>query len=108
RRKFIALIGGAGAALPLTARAQQPDQMRRIGVLMSYPEGNPEGQADVAAFREGLNKLGWTEGRNIHIHIRWAAPDDAGSIQRFAKELVAIQPDLILTHNTPTTASVLK
>ena len=96
RRKFLATLGGA-AAWPLAARAQQPDRMRRIGVLMGYAESDPEVQAYIAAFREGLQKLGWTEGRNIRIDTRWAAPDDAESMQRFAKELVALQPDLILS-----------
>ena len=76
RREFITLLGGA-AAWPLAARAQQPDRMRRIGVLMGYAESDPEGQACVAAFREGLQKLGWAEGRNIRIDTRWATPGDA-------------------------------
>ena len=82
--------------------------MRRIGVLMAYAESDPEGQACVAAFREGLQKLGWTEGRNIRIDTRWATPGDAESMQRFAKELVALQPDLILSQSTPTTAALLQ
>jgi putative ABC transport system substrate-binding protein len=106
RREFITLLGGA-AAWPLAARAQQPDRMRRIGVLMAYAESDPEGQAFVAAFREGLQKLGWTEGGNIRIDTRWATPD-VQSIQRFAKELVALQPDLMLSPNTPTTAALLQ
>ena len=81
--------------------------MRRIGVLMTFAERDAEAQAFVAAFREGLQKLGWAEGRNIRIDYRWAALD-AEPIQRFAKELVALQPDLILSHNTPTTAALLQ
>ncbi len=108
RREFITLLGGAAAAWPLAARAQQPERMRRIGVLMAYAESDREGQACVAAFREGLQKLGWTEGRNIRIDTRWATPGDAEAMQRFAKELVALQPDLILSHNTPTTAALLQ
>ena len=73
RRKFLATLGGAAAAWPLAARAQQPDRMRRIGVLMGYAESDSEVQAHIAAFREGLQKLGWTEGRNIQIDTRWAA-----------------------------------
>jgi putative tryptophan/tyrosine transport system substrate-binding protein len=107
RREFIRLLGGAAAAWPLAARAQQPDRMLQIGVLMAYAESDREGQAWVAAFREGLQKLGWTEGRNIRIDTRWAAAD-AEAMQRFAKELVALQPDLILTQNTPTTATMLQ
>jgi putative ABC transport system substrate-binding protein len=106
RRELIALIGGA-AAWPLAARAQQPDRMRRIGVLMGFAESDREGQAFVAAFREGLEKLGWAESRNIRIDYRWTALD-AELIQRFAKELVALQPDLILTQSTPVTAELLR
>ncbi|MBR1237553.1 ABC transporter substrate-binding protein [Bradyrhizobium sp. AUGA SZCCT0182] len=106
RREFITLLGGT-LALPLTARAQQPQRMRRIGVLMAYAESDREGQAWVAAFGEELQKLGWTEGRNIRIDTRWAAAD-VEAMQRFAKELVALQPDLILTQNTPTTAAMLQ
>ena len=107
RRDFIALLGcGAALALPHVARAQ--DRMRRIGVLMAYPEGDAEAQARVAAFRDGLQKLGWTEGRNIRIDTRWATPGDAEARQRFAKELVALQPDLIFSLNTPTTAALVQ
>src|SRR6266436_909499 len=108
RREFITLVGGAATAWPLAARAQQPDRMRRIGVLMAHAESDPEFQAYLAAFREGLQKLGWTEGRNIRIDSRWGALDDAESRQRSAKELVALQPDLILTQNTPPTATMLE
>ena len=107
RRAFITLLGGA-AAWPLAARAQQNERMRRIGVLMAYAESDPEGQARIAAFREGLQKLGWTEGRNTRIDTRWTTPADAESRQRFAKELVALQPDVILSHTTPTTAALLQ
>jgi putative ABC transport system substrate-binding protein len=107
RREFIFTLGGAAAAWPLAARAQQAGQMRRIGVLMAASENDPERQAFVAAFREGLQKLGWTEGRDIRIDIRWAT-SDAALMQRFARELVALQPDLILSHNTPTTATLLQ
>jgi putative ABC transport system substrate-binding protein len=106
RRKFITLVGGA-AAWPLVARAQQGDRMRRIGVLMGFAESDRDGQAFIAAFREGLQKLGWVEGRNIRIDTRWAA-GDTELMQRFAKELVALQPDLILSHLTPTTIALLQ
>ena len=108
RREFITLLGGAAAAWPLAARAQQPDRMRRIGVLMAYPENDQEGRAFVTAFREGLQKLGWGEGRNIQIDIRWGALDDMEARQRSAKELVALHPELILTQNTPATAAMLQ
>src|SRR5438477_2733991 len=107
RRDFITLLGGTAASWPLTARAQL-EGVRRIGMLMAHAENDPEFLAYVAAFREGLQKLGWTEGRNIRIDSRWGALDDAESRQRSAKELVALQPDLILTQNTPPTASMLQ
>src|SRR5262249_32936931 len=106
RREFITLVGGA-ATWPLTARAQQGGGMRRIGVLMAYEESIAEAQAWVAAFREGLRKLGWTEGGDFQIYVRWATGDKA-TIARFAKEMVASQPDLILSSSTPTTAALLE
>jgi putative tryptophan/tyrosine transport system substrate-binding protein len=107
RREFVGLLGGAAAAWPLAALAQLPDGMRRIGVLMAFAEGDPAGQARVAAFREGLQKFGWAEGRNVHINTRWATADVA-SIRRSAQELVALQPDLILSNSTPTTLALLQ
>ena len=107
RRQLITLLGGA-AAWPLSSRAQQGERMRRIGVLMGYPESDREGRLRLAAFREELQKLGWTERRTIQIDDRWTAPDDAEAMQRFANELVALQPDLILSNNTPTTAALLR
>ena len=107
RRQFITVLGGAAVAWPIVAGAQQPERMRRIDVLMAYAESDPEGQALVAAFREGLQKLGWTESRNVRIETRWATAD-LELMQRFATEIVALQPDLILTQNTPTTAAMLQ
>jgi putative ABC transport system substrate-binding protein len=107
RRELITLLGGAAAAWPTAARAQ-PERMRRIGVLMGYPENDLEGTAFFAAFRDGLEKLGWVEDRNTRFDARWATADDAEARQRFAKELVALQPDLILSNNTPTTAALLQ
>jgi putative ABC transport system substrate-binding protein len=107
RREFITVLVGASATWPLAAYAQQGEQMRRIGVLMGYAENDSDGQDWVAAFREGLQKLGWTEGRNIRIDTRWAS-DDAEAMQRFAQELVALQPDLILSQTTPTTTALLQ
>ena len=77
-------------------------------MLMGFAESDPQAQAFVAAFREGLQKLGWAEGRNIRIDTRWATPDDVELRQRFAQELVALQPDLILSSNTPPTAVLLQ
>jgi putative tryptophan/tyrosine transport system substrate-binding protein len=108
RREFMTLLCGAATAWPLAARAQQPERMPRIGVLMGYPESDSEAQTKIAAFRDGLQKLGWTEGRNTRIDTRWATPADAESMERFAKELVALQPDLILSSTTPTTAALLQ
>jgi putative ABC transport system substrate-binding protein len=106
RREFITLISGAVAALPLTARAQQAAGERRIGVLVPLAESDAQAQAEVMAFRERLQQLGWTEGRNARIDKRWAA-GDIGRIQTYAKELVALQPDVILARTTPVTAALL-
>jgi len=108
RREFISLLGGAAASWPIAARAQQGERIRRIGVLMGYAESNREGQGFVAAFREGLQKLGWSENLNLRIDTRWAISEDADLTARYAKELVALEPDLILSNNTPTTAAVLQ
>jgi putative ABC transport system substrate-binding protein len=108
RREFVTLIAGAViGGSPFAARAQQPGGMRRIGVLMGYPESDPEAQTLVAAFRDGLQKVGWKEGRNIRVDIRWAAAD-VELMRQFAKELVALQPDLILSQFTPTTVALLQ
>jgi putative ABC transport system substrate-binding protein len=108
RRKFLTLLGSATTAWPLAARAQQSERLRRIAILMGFPEGDREGQAFVAAFRDGLRQLGWIEGRNIRIDRRWASASDLALIPRFATELVALEPDLILSQSTPTTAALLK
>jgi ABC-type uncharacterized transport system substrate-binding protein len=108
RRDFITLLGSSAATWPLAARAQQADRMRRIGVLMGYAESDSDAQTKVAAFQESLQKLGWVEGRNIQIDTRWPIPADLESMQRFAQELAALQPDLILSHITPTTAALLQ
>jgi putative ABC transport system substrate-binding protein len=103
RRAFITLLGGA-AAWPLAARAQQPDGMRRIGVLLGLAESDPEIRARLAAFRQGLEKRGWSEGRNVRIDFRFAPA--SAQMQVLAKELVALQPDVILAHSTPVTAAL--
>lgn len=107
RREFIALIGSAATAWPLAARAQQSEQARRIGVLMGYPDTDAEGQAGVAAFQNGLQQLGWSSDK-MRIDTRWAPPGNTDALHRFAKELVTLQPDLILSHSTPTTAALLQ
>ena len=108
RREFITLLGSGAVAWPLAARAQQSDRVRRIGVLMAFAESD-RGRT---GFRRripgrGLQKLGWAEGRNIRIDFRWAALDTE-LMQRFSKELVALQPELVLSSGTPTTAALLQ
>jgi ABC-type uncharacterized transport system substrate-binding protein len=105
RRDFITLLGGTAAAWPLAARAQQPAyHPRRIGILMSAAD-DPEGQARVTAFREGLQKLGWTEGRNVWIDYRWTG-GDADRIRAYAMELVSSAPDVILANGSPVVAAL--
>ena len=108
RREFITLVGGAAATWPLASRAQQTERMRRIGVLMAHAETDPEYRDYLAAFWQELHKLGWTEGRNIQVYTRWGALDDADVRLRSANELIALQPDLIVTQNTPPTETVLQ
>src|SRR5262249_28676937 len=95
RREFITLFGSAAAAWPLTARAQQPERVRRIGVLMNVAADDPEGQARIAAFHQGLQEWAWTLGRNARIDVRWGAVD-AESSHLYAAEVVALAPDVIL------------
>src|SRR6266436_9987015 len=95
RREFIALIGGAAAAWPLAARAKQAERMRRIGVLMGYPEGDPQAQANVTALLQGLQNLGWIEGRDVQIDYRWAG-GDPDKARTFARELIGMTPDVIV------------
>jgi putative tryptophan/tyrosine transport system substrate-binding protein len=105
RREFIKVIAGSAATWPLAAHAQQSDQKRRIGVLMVDAENDPEGQSYAKAIWDGLQELGWMAERNVRIDYRWAA-GDAGRIRAFAKELVAMQPDVILARSTPATAAL--
>jgi putative tryptophan/tyrosine transport system substrate-binding protein len=102
RRDFISLVGGSAAAWPLVVRAQQSGQVRRIGVLMPLAKDNPEGQARITAFVQELQKLGWTEGRNLQIEYRW----ETGDLQKAATELVALSPDVIFATGTPTVAAL--
>ena len=107
RREFITLVGGA-AAVPLGARAQQPDRVRRIGVLMASAADDPESQARMAAFLQGLAQLGWTDGGNARIDTRWATPN-ADDLRRHAAELAALAPDVILSATgTATVAPLLQ
>jgi len=100
RREFITLLGGAVVSWPLTARAQQPDRMRHIGVLMGYAESDRAAQSWLAAFRGALAKLGWTEGSNLRIELRWSA-NNPDRMRTLAKELVDLRPDAILGATTP-------
>ncbi len=105
RREFITLLGGAVLVWPLVAPAQQPDRIRRIGVLMGYAEDDPEARSRLAAFIQRLAALGWAEGRNLRIDYRWAA-GDVNLASAFAKELLALQPEVILSNTTPVTAAL--
>jgi putative ABC transport system substrate-binding protein len=108
RREFITLLGGAAtAAWPLAVRAQRPQRMRRIGVLMGYPEGDADAQSLIAAFQEEFRKLGWQPDQNVSFEYRWAM-SNVELMQRYAKELVALAPDLILSSGTPTTAALVQ
>src|SRR5262245_38230202 len=106
RREFITLLGGA-ATWPLTARAQQPDRVRRIGVLLPAAADDPVFQARLAAFHQGLALMGWTIGRNVRIDTRWAT-SNAADIRRHAAELVALTPDVILAHAAPSVGPLLQ
>jgi putative tryptophan/tyrosine transport system substrate-binding protein len=105
RRDFIALVCGAAASKPLSARAEQPEQMRRVGILLAGAENDPNQQADQAKFSNALRASGWTEGRNITVDYRWAA-GDPHRIQMFAKELVDLKPDLLVGQSTPVIAAL--
>src|SRR6478736_4292158 len=104
RREFITLLGGA-VAWPLAARAQQPGRLRRIGVLMSWDESDPEIKTFLSAFMQGLAELGWTDGGNVRMEVRWAG-SNVDRLRMFAKELVGLQPDVILATSTPSTAAL--
>src|SRR6516165_7716316 len=104
RRDFITLLGGA-AAWPLAARAQQGGRMRRIGVLMSFDENDPEVKLRFSAFAQALAGLGWTDGRNVRMDLR-VGGGDANRIRAFAQELVGLQPDIILASTTPATVAL--
>src|SRR5271156_333549 len=107
RREFITLIGGAAATWPIAARAQQPSQTRRIGVLMSGLEADPDEQRGVQALLQGLQGLGWKHGTNLQVDIRYG-DGNRERIAAVAKELVAAQPEVLEIETTPATAAVLR
>src|SRR3954447_21363228 len=106
RREFIGLLAGAATAWPLGARAQQDNYVRRVGFVMAGAEPDTVAQSRVAPFREGLQQLGWTEGRNIRIDYRWAG--DFGRIRSYAEELVRLSPDVMVANGNPVVAAVLQ
>ena len=105
RREFITLLGGGVAAWPLAARAQQSERMRRIGVLMNVSENDSTAQGFVAAFRQGLQGLGWADGRNVQIDTRWGA-GDTDRTHQYAAELLGLAPDVILAAATSSVAAL--
>ena len=107
RREFITLLGGAAVSWPLAARAQQPERVRLIGVLMGVVENSQAGQRQSAALRKGLQELGWVDGRNARIEYRWLA-GEPGRAQPLARELVALQPDVLVSHATPASIAIIK
>jgi len=107
RREFLTWLGGTAATWPLAVRAQQPDRMRLVGVLMAYAENDAAAQSEVATFRSALAKLGWTEGSNLRIELRWCA-GDADKEKTFAKEMVDLRPDVVLSQTTTVTDAVAR
>jgi putative tryptophan/tyrosine transport system substrate-binding protein len=105
RREFITILGGAAASWPLTVRAQQTEQLRRIGVLMNRAADDPDGQARVAAFQQALQQLGWSAGRDVRVDTR-CAEDDIELSRRYAAELVGLAPDVILASGAPSVAAL--
>ena len=105
RREFISLLGGAVIAWPLAVRAQQGEHVRRIGVLMNLAADHPEARARRAAFQQALQQLGWVDGGNVRIDYRWAG-NDTVRLRKFAAELVALAPDVILANATPSVAAL--
>ena len=103
RREF--LIGGTAVPWPLAARAQQGDRVRRIGVLMPFDENDPVSKRRLSAFTQGLADVGWTDGRNVRMDLRWAG-NDTNRIRALAQELVGFQPDIIMTNGTPATIAL--
>ena len=107
RRAFITLLGGVAAAWPLAAKAQQPDRLRRVGVLMNAAATEPDFQSYLAAFMQGLRQLGWTEGQNLRIDVRWNA-GDAALARTYAAQLIGLMPDVILAGSTINLAVIVQ
>ena len=107
RREFIALFGGAATAWPLSVRAQQGERMRRIGMLMPLAADDPEAKARIAAFQQGLQQLGWVDGRNVRIDTRWSTGNDADT-RKYAAELAALAPDVILANGSAAAGPLLQ
>ena len=105
RREFIAALGGAAAAWPLAVRAQQGGRVRRIGMLMPFDENDSVGKPRLPAFTQALAQLGWIDGRNVRMNVRWAG-SDSNRIRALAQELVGMQPDIVLTSSTPPTTAL--
>ena len=105
RRDFMTLVGGAAVAWPLAAWAHQPERMRRIGVLMALPEADPAAKELLSEFTQGLAELGWTAGGKMRMDVRWTS-DNVDLMRKFAMELVALQPDVILANSTAVTAAL--
>ena len=107
RREFITLLGGTAAAWPLAGHAQQGERVRRVGVLMPIAADDPEGQTRIAAFQQGLQQLGWTDGRNVRIETRWSR-GNADDIRKYAAELATLSPDVILATGSNTMGPLLQ
>jgi ABC-type uncharacterized transport system substrate-binding protein len=107
RREFISLVGGVAAAWPLSAHAQQPSEMKRVGVLLNFAADNLEEQALNSAFVQALQQLGWTDGRNVQIDTRWTG-GDAARARKYAAELVEREPDVVLAVGTTVLGSLLQ
>jgi putative ABC transport system substrate-binding protein len=107
RREFVSLVGGAAVSWPITSYAQRSDKTRLIGVLMGYAESDRTARSEVAALRDGLAKLGWTEGSNLRIELRWGSADP-DRIRTFAKELIDLRPDVILSQSTLVTDALAR
>jgi ABC-type uncharacterized transport system substrate-binding protein len=107
RREFISLLGGAAAAWPLAAWAQQPERMRRIGVLTPFPADDAEGHARLTAFAQALQQLGWTVGQNVRVDYRWG-PGNAETMRKYATELVALSPDVVLAYSSAAVPPLLE